>query len=70
MIKVPREKLIDVQQQVKLMKLQLDHLKQVRSLEVQRQQDFIQNCGTIMAIIKEQQKDYLLEQIIQMDESV
>lgn len=43
------------------MKLQLDHLKQMRSLEVQRQQDFIQNCATIMAIMKEQQKDYLLE---------
>ena len=42
----------------------------MRSLEVQRQQDFIQNCGTIMSILKEQQKDYILEQIIQMDESV
>ena len=54
MIKIPKDKLIDVQQQVKLMQLQLGHLRQMRSLEVQRQQDFIQNCGTIMALMKEQ----------------
>ena len=52
------------------MKLQLNHLKSMKNLESQRQQDFIFNCKKIMALMKERQKDYILEQIIHMDESV
>lgn len=57
-------------QQVRLMKLQLDHLKQMKQLESERQQDFMVNCQKILRLVKERQKDHVLEQIIQMDESV
>ena len=52
------------------MKLQLDHLKQMKQLESERQQDFMVNCQKILRLVKERQKDHVLEQIIQMDESV
>jgi hypothetical protein len=65
-----QSQLIDLLQQVKLIKLELDHLKQTKLLEQQHQQDFILNCSKIMALMKERQKEFVLEQIIQMDESV
>jgi len=70
MIQVPKEKLKDILQQVQLMKHQVDHLKQTKQLEMQRQQDFILNCSKIMALMKARQKEFVLEQIIHMDESV
>ena len=42
----------------------------MKNLEAQRQQDYIINCKKILKLVKERQKDYVLDQIIQMDESV
>jgi hypothetical protein len=61
MIQVPKEKLKDILQQVQLMKHQVDHLKQTKQLEMQRQQDFILNCSKIMALMKARQKEFVLE---------
>ena len=65
-----KEKLKDILQQVQLMKMELDHLKQTKALEAERQQDFILNCSKIMSLMKERQKEFVLDQIIQLDEQV
>ena len=70
MITIHKSKLKDIIQQVQLIKVQVDHLKQTKLLEQQRQQDFILNCCKIMALMKERQKEFVLEQIILMDEGV
>lgn len=42
----------------------------MKQLENERQADFLQNCYTVMTLMKERQKEQTLEQIIQMDEIV
>ena len=70
MISIKKEVLKDLLTEVKLMKHQIDNLKQVKLLEAERHQDYIVNCHKILNLVKERQKDYVLDQIIQMDESV
>ena len=53
MIKVPKGKLIDVGQQVTLMKLQLEQLRQMQMLSMERHFDFANNCATILSIVRE-----------------
>ena len=52
-INIEKDKMKDLLQQVKLMRLQLGHLKQMKQLEQERQQDFILNCQKIMMLMKE-----------------
>ena len=42
----------------------------MKQLENERQSDFMTNCYTVITLMKERQKEQILEQIIQMDEVV
>jgi hypothetical protein len=44
MITIKKEVMKDLLTEVKLMRHQVDNLKQLKSLEAQRQQDYILNC--------------------------
>ena len=70
MIKVPKGKLVDVGQQVTLMKLQLEQLRQMQMLSMERHFDFANNCRTILSIVRERQKETVLEQLIAIDSVV